>query len=138
MIDDEPDVLLLCRVNLEFEGHRVIVASEGAQGLELALAERPDVIVLDMMMPENDGLTVLRGLQAAPETRDIPVVFLTAKSQGHDQVRALLAGAADYLVKPFSPSALTEALRRVAALSPAGRAARRSQLLARLKLLNRL
>lgn len=138
VVDDEPDVLLLCRVNLEFEGHEVLEASDGARALALAAEERPDLIVLDVMLPEQDGFSVLRSLQARRETRDIPVIFLTAKAQEDDQIKGFLAGAADYLVKPFSPLALNEAVRRLAAMSPAEREARRAELVAQLTLLHRL
>lgn len=136
VIDDEPDVLLLCRVNLEYEGHEVFEAGNGEEGVELAVRHKPDLIVLDVMLPERDGFFVLRKLRQHPETADVPVVFLTAKAQEDDQIRGFLAGAADYVTKPFSPLALNDAVRRIAAMSPDEREARRTEHLARLSILN--
>jgi two-component system alkaline phosphatase synthesis response regulator PhoP len=132
IIDDEPDVLLLCRVNLEFAGHQVLEASSGERGLELATSERPDLIVLDVMLPERDGIAVLEELVDTPETRDTPVVLLTAKAQRSDQLRGWRAGAADYVTKPFSPLALTDTLERIARMTPEERLEHREESLARL------
>lgn len=138
VIDDEPDVLLLCRVNLEYEGHEVFEAASSEEGLELALRHQPDLIVLDVMLPERDGFFVLRRLQERRETSEVPVIFLTAKAQEDDQIRGFLAGAADYVTKPFSPLALNEAVRRIASMNPEEREARRTEQLARLSILNYL
>lgn len=137
VIDDEPDVLLLCRVNLEFEGHEVLEAAEGQEGLDLAVLHGPDLIVLDVMLPEKDGFSVLRKLREYPETAEVPVIFLTAKAQEDDQIRGFLAGAAEYVTKPFSPLALNQAVSRVASMTPAQRETRRTEHLARLSLMNR-
>ncbi|HYH27573.1 MAG TPA: response regulator [Actinomycetota bacterium] len=138
VIDDEPDVLLLCRVNLEFEGHEVVEATNGEDALRLALAKPPDAIVLDVMLPHRDGISVLRGLQHHPDTKEIPVVLLTAKAQQDDQVRGWLAGADEYVTKPFSPVALLEAVHRMMGRTPEERAARRAEQLHRLSMLSRL
>jgi two-component system OmpR family response regulator len=138
VIDDEPDVLLLCRVNLEYEGHEVLEANGGEEGLALAVLHRPDIIVLDVMLPEKDGFTVLKRLREQHETADVPVIFLTAKAQDDDQIRGFLAGAAEYVTKPFSPLALNQAVGRIAAMTPAERETRRSESLARLSLLGGL
>lgn len=138
VIDDEPDVLLLCRVNLEFEGHSVMEAPDGERGFELAVRERPDLIVLDVMLPLRDGFSILRSLQGNPATRDVPVVLLTAKAREEDQMRGWRTGADEYVTKPFSPVALTEAVNRVAAMSPLERESRRRQSLAQLALLGKL
>jgi two-component system, OmpR family, alkaline phosphatase synthesis response regulator PhoP len=135
VIDDEPDVLLLCRVNLQFDGHEVLEASDGDAGFQKAVAERPDLIVLDVMMPRRDGFSVLQELREKEETKDIPVILLTARAQEDDQVRGWLAGAAEYVTKPFSPSDLTDVVRGVLAMSPEERAARRSERLRRLTIL---
>lgn len=138
VIDDEPDVLLLCRVNLEHAGHEVLTAADGAQGMELARNERPDVIVLDLMMPRMDGYDVLEELSGDAGTREVPVLILTARTRTEDQLRGWRAGAAGYLTKPFAPVSLmadidrldhmtwaerdtcrAEALRVLAAESPA-------------------
>src|SRR4249920_4269731 len=87
VVDDEPDVLLLFRVNLQHAGHDVLEASDGEQGLAVAMAEAPDAIVLDLMLPLMDGYGVLEHLLADERTRDIPVLVLTAKAQREDRVR---------------------------------------------------
>lgn len=127
VIDDEPDVLLLCRVNFEFAGHEVLEASDAERGMELATSARPDLIVLDIMLPTRDGLSVLRELGEKPETRDTPVVLLTAKAQEDDQLRGWNAGAAEYVTKPFSPLALTATVERVHEMSPEQRQRRRAE-----------
>lgn len=133
VIDDEPDVLLLCRVNFEFAGHEVLEASDGERGMELATSARPDLIVLDIMLPTRDGLSVLRELREKPETRDTPVVLLTAKAQEDDQLRGWNAGAAEYVTKPFSPLALTETVERVYEMSPEQRQRRRAEAVSSLR-----
>jgi len=138
VIDDEPDVLLLCRVNLEFEGHEVLEASDGDEGFRSAVEQKPDLIVLDVMLPHRDGFQVLQRLSEEPETGDIPVVMLTAKAQEDDQMRGWLAGASGYVVKPFSPVALTDAVRTVLSMTEEERAARRAEQLTQLSILHRL
>ncbi|HYU57948.1 MAG TPA: response regulator [Actinomycetota bacterium] len=138
VIDDEPDVLLLCRVNLEFEGFDVLEASDGERGIDIARGEHPDVIILDVMMPRMDGLTVLDHLSHDPSTSDIPVIMLTAKAQEKDQIRGWVAGASDYITKPFSPGVLIDAVAKVASMSREELRARRAETLSRLSFLNRL
>jgi DNA-binding response OmpR family regulator len=118
VIDDEPDVLLLCRVNFEFAGHEVLEAPDGERGMELATREHPDLIVLDVMLPNRDGISVLEELGARFDTRKVPVVLLTAKTQAEDQLRGWRAGAAEYVTKPFSPVTLTEIVQRIVEMSP--------------------
>lgn len=113
VVDDEEDILLLCRVNLEFEGYRVVTASSGVDGLGLARELHPSLVLLDVMMPSMDGWHVLEAIKNDPETAAIPVVMLTARVQGEDQVRGWSGGAADYIMKPFSPVALLETMRNV-------------------------
>ena len=129
VVDDEPDVLLLCRVNFEFAGHEVLEARDGDQALEVAAAEKPDVIVLDIMLPRRDGLAILQELHTSEATKDIPVVLLTAKTQGDDQLRAFKAGADEYVTKPFSPAVLTDTIERVGRMSEQERAEHREQAL---------
>jgi DNA-binding response OmpR family regulator len=138
VIDDEPDVILLCRVNLEFEGHEVLEAGSGEEGLAIAAREHPDLIVLDIMLPRLDGFSVLRRLHEQEPTKDIPVVLLTAKAAEDDQIRGWKTGADEYVTKPFSPLALTEAVARVAGMTLEERAARRRKHLEQLRLLHRL
>jgi len=132
VIDDEPDVLLLCRVNLEIAGHEVVDASDGLAGLELARSSSPDVIVLDVMLPQLDGLSVLADLGADDRTSGTPVILLTAKTQAEDRLAGWQAGCTDYVTKPFSPVALTDAVERAVAMSSAEREAVRSRELERL------
>lgn len=138
VIDDEPDVLLLCRVNLEFDGHEVLEAPDGETGFRMAREEHPDLVVLDVMLPRRDGFSVLRSLHENEETSNLPVVLLTARAQEDDQMRGWLAGADDYVTKPFSPIALTDAITTVLQMSPEQRAARRAEQLSHLSLMNRL
>ena len=113
VIDDEPDVLMLCRVNLEREGHEVLVAEGGAEGMALARARRPDVIVLDLIMPLMDGFDLHEELTLHDDTREVPVLILTARARVLDVVRGWRAGAWGYLTKPFAPSSLTDDVRRL-------------------------
>jgi DNA-binding response OmpR family regulator len=130
IVDDEPDVVLLCRVNLEFEGFRVLDASDGDTALALVQAELPDVVLLDVMLPESDGWTVLERMKADPATRDIPVVLLTAKVQDADRTRGWRAGAAEYVTKPFSPTDLSRIVADVLATTPEEEEQRRRRMLA--------
>jgi CheY-like chemotaxis protein len=108
VVDDEPDVLLLCRLNLQQRGHELLEASEGGRALELARERHPDAIVLDLMMPGITGYDVLEALQADDATSDIPVLVLTAKSLRADRERSHGLGASGFLTKPFMPSELCE------------------------------
>jgi CheY-like chemotaxis protein len=108
VVDDEPDVLLLCRLNLQQLGHEVLEASEGTSALKLARERRPDVIVLDLILPGMTGYEVLETLKRDPETSNIPVLVLTAKSLRADRERSRGLGAAAFLTKPFLPSELCE------------------------------
>jgi DNA-binding response OmpR family regulator len=113
VIDDEAPIRLLCRVNLEAEGIEVIEAPEGESGLELAKKERPDAILLDVMMPGLDGWNVAERLLADEDTRAIPIIFLTARADLRDRVRGLDVGGLDYVTKPFNPVELAELVREV-------------------------
>ena len=135
VVDDEADVLLLCRVNLEFEGYEVVEAGDGEAAMRKVAAERPDVILLDVMMPKMDGWQVLAALKADPETADIPVVMLTAKVQDQDQIRGWSGGAADYITKPFSPLALSQVLENVLNNDPEEEERRRRMILEKLQML---
>jgi DNA-binding response OmpR family regulator len=133
IVDDEQDIRLLCRVNLEHAGHEVLEASGAEQGMELALNRQPDLIVLDMMLPRTDGPTVLRELRLRPETADIPVVLLTAKVLRADRARGWEAGCVAYVTKPFSPAELVALLAEVHAMSSEERSRRRARALAELR-----
>jgi CheY-like chemotaxis protein len=135
VVDDEPDVLLLCRVNLEFEGYRVVEASDGEQALEHLADEVPDVVLLEVMMPKMDGWAVLERIKEDPRTADVPVVMLTAKVQDHDQVRGWSAGAAEYITKPFSPLSLSQVVQDVMDTDPGEEERRRRLVLDKLQIL---
>jgi DNA-binding response OmpR family regulator len=115
VIDDEAPIRLLCRVNLEAEKMTVIEAEEGEAGLELARTQRPDVILLDVMMPGMDGWEVLQRLLDDETTREIPIVFLTARAELRDRARGLDLGGVDYVTKPFNPLELAPLVRTVLA-----------------------
>ena len=106
VVDDEQDILDLVRFRLEHDGYRVLTASDGQTGLALAQSERPDLCILDVMMPKLTGLEVLAHLRADPATADIPVILLTSRGQDADVDRGFELGAHDYVTKPFSPKEL--------------------------------
>ena len=108
VVDDEPDVLLLCRLNLQQRGHELLEATDGSTALQLALERRPDVVVLDLMMPGMNGYEVLETLQLDERTSSIPVLVLTAKSLRADRERSHSLGASGFLTKPFLPSELCD------------------------------
>jgi len=112
VIDDEDDIRELCRVNLEFEGFEVFDARNGPTGLEVAARKRPDVIFLDLMMPDMDGWEVLRRLKEDDTTAHIPVVLLTARTGEDDQMRGWQEGILEYVSKPFNPLSLVEWAKR--------------------------
>jgi DNA-binding response OmpR family regulator len=119
VIDDESPIRLLCRINLEAEGMEVLEAADGLSGLDAARLERPDVILLDVMMPGLDGWRVAEELLDDERTAGIPIVFLTARAELRDRARGLDLGGVDYVTKPFNPIDLAplvrDLLRRVAA-----------------------
>jgi CheY-like chemotaxis protein len=108
VIDDEPDVRWLLRVHLERAGHEVLVAEDGLRGIAVAQKQRPEIIVLDLMMPVMDGYAVLAELAKDPRTVDVPVVVLSAKAIPEEAGRAIGAGALKFLEKPFDPDELTQ------------------------------
>lgn len=111
--DDEPDVLALVAVTLELEGHEVITANDGADAVRKAVAEPPDVAVIDVMMPNVDGLTAVRQLRAGPRTKTIPILLLSAKAGAMDIEVGMRAGASAYLTKPFDTHDLVAAVARL-------------------------
>ena len=112
IVDDEPDVLLMLRVNLESEGYATALAADGETALRRVEEERPDLMLLDVMMPVMDGWAVLESLAQAEGPR---IVVVSAKSSNRDIVRALSMGACDYVVKPFDPDELVRTVARVLA-----------------------
>jgi two-component system alkaline phosphatase synthesis response regulator PhoP len=121
IIEDEEDIRELVRYNLERENLAVTEAESGEAGLKSASQKRPDLILLDLMLPGKDGLQICRELKRNEATRDIPVVMMTAKGEESDIVTGLEMGAEDYIVKPFSPKVMVArikaVLRRKAAVS---------------------
>jgi DNA-binding response OmpR family regulator len=111
VIDDEAPIRLLCRVNLEAEGMEVLEAADGPSGLELARQERPDVVLLDVMMPGLDGWRVAADLLEDERTSEIPIIFLTARAELRDRARGLDIGGVDYVTKPFNPLELAPLVR---------------------------
>lgn len=106
IVEDETDVVDLLRYNLKRAGFKVLVANSGDDGLAAVRGHRPDVVVLDLMLPGMNGLEVCRALKKDPETANIPVLMLTAKDEQKDRVKGLETGADDYVGKPFSPREL--------------------------------
>ncbi len=113
VVDDEPDVTRAIAVNLRARGVEVLIASTGEQALASARQRRPDAIVLDVMLPDINGLDVARRLKGEPATAGIPIIFLSARAQKEDQARGIEAGAAAYITKPFSTENLWDVLERV-------------------------
>jgi two-component system alkaline phosphatase synthesis response regulator PhoP len=103
IIEDEPDISELLAYNLEKEGYTVVRSFDGGEGLKLIRQERPDLILLDLMLPTMDGLEICQALKRDDPTKEIPIIMITAKSEESDVVVGLQLGADDYITKPFSP-----------------------------------
>lgn len=112
IVDDEPDIVSLLGLHLKLNGYSIFQANNGVNGLEAAIHEKPDLIVLDVMMPEMDGFEVAKKLKENPETTDIPIIFLTARTQTDDKIKGLMAGADDYMIKPFDFEELELRIKR--------------------------
>ncbi|CAN5529787.1 N/A [soil metagenome] len=113
--DDERHIVRLIQVNLERQGYQVVTAFDGKEGLEKIRAEKPQLVVLDVMMPYMDGFEVLKALRREPETENLPVIMLTAKAQDKDVFEGYHYGADMYLTKPFNPMELVTFVKRIAA-----------------------
>lgn len=111
VVDDEENIRKLVHYNLILDGYDVIMAVDGKEGLEKAIQEKPDLILLDIMMPEMDGLEVCSRLKKNPETRDIPIFMLSAKGQMQDLEDAFEVGADNYITKPFDVDKLSEIIQ---------------------------
>jgi len=110
-VEDEEHIRNILEYNLKLDGFEVHLAQDGHKGLQLARRVRPDVILLDWMMPDMDGLEVLSALKEDERTENIPVFMLTAKAMKRDLVQALRKGADDYIAKPFNPVELGQTIR---------------------------
>ena len=115
VVDDDPVILQLLQVNFEMEGFSVITAADGQEGVERTRADRPDIIVSDVMMPRMSGLELVAELKGDPDTARIPVLLLTAKAQQSDIADGLGRGADDYVTKPFEPLELVDRVNRLLA-----------------------
>jgi two-component system, OmpR family, alkaline phosphatase synthesis response regulator PhoP len=136
IIDDEAPIRLLCRVNLEAEGMEVVEAPDGPTGLEVVESERPDAILLDVMMPGLDGWSVAERLLEKEDTREIPIVFLTARADLRDRARGMDLGGLDYITKPFNPVDLASLVEEVvSAVARGEREQLRSDKIAELRVL---
>jgi two-component system alkaline phosphatase synthesis response regulator PhoP/two-component system response regulator VicR len=118
-VDDEKHIVRLVQINLQKEGYEVATANTGREALEKVSEFKPDLIVMDVMMPEMDGFEALKKLKENAETRDIPVIMLTAKAQDADVFRGWQSGADLYLTKPFNPAELLSFVKRLLASSTA-------------------
>lgn len=113
-IEDEPEMIDLFKLILTRRGFEVIGANGGRQGLELVKEMKPDLVLIDLMMPDMDGWEVYQNIKANEDTQHIPVIVVTAKAQSIDRVLGLhIAKVNDYIAKPFSPSALLESIEQV-------------------------
>lgn len=111
--DDEEDVKIVVQLFLESKGYEIVTAFDGLDALERAKEEKPDLIILDIMMPILDGFEVCKKLKADPELTAIPVVMLSASSHSESKQRGLDAGAVDYLIKPFEPEQLDRVIKGI-------------------------
>ena len=113
VMEDEDALATLVQYNLEKEGYRVVIAADGEEGM-LQIEERmPDLVLLDWMLPKLSGIEVCRRIRGRPETRNLPIIMLTARGEETDRVRGLDTGADDYMTKPFSMTELTARIRAV-------------------------
>lgn len=113
VVDDEPEFVDMLKMRLEANGYAVVTAANGKQGAEKAVSEKPDLILLDILMPEMDGYTAMKEIKATTQTRDIPVIVVTAKSKMQDLFQ--VEGISDYVVKPFESDDLLFRIKRVLA-----------------------
>ena len=113
LVDDEPDLLELVRVNLHQAGYEIETAEAGREALACIRRRRPDLVILDLMLPDLSGTEICRQVRADPELADLPIIMLTAKADELDRVVGLELGADDYVTKPFSPRELTLRVRAV-------------------------
>jgi len=113
VVDDERDILMLVRITLEAEGYEVVTATNGLEAIERIKADKPDLLVTDVMMPEMDGFEVLDSLKKNIETQTMPVIMLTARTDARDMFRAWDMGTSIYLTKPFRPRELVAAVKRI-------------------------
>jgi len=113
IIDDEEDIREILVYNLQKEGYQVFQASTGREGIEVAITQKPDLVLLDVMMPEMDGIEVCQTLRENPKTKDVRICFLTARNEDYSQIAGLDAGADDYVSKPVKPKVLASRIKAI-------------------------
>jgi two-component system, OmpR family, response regulator len=119
LVDDEQDIRQVAAFSLRKIGQfEVSLASSGEEGMQMALAEKPDAIIVDMMMPGMDGMTLFEKLRKNPETQNIPVIFMTAKAQPKEIEEYMARGACGVIAKPFDPMTLPQEIRDIASQLP--------------------
>jgi len=111
LVDDEPDILEIIGFNLEREGYEVFTAPDGRKALEIARKQKPDLVLLDVMMPEMDGMDACRELREDPNLKDTLIAFLTARNEDYSQIAGFDAGADDYISKPIKPRVLVSRVK---------------------------
>lgn len=111
LVDDEPDILEIVSYNLSSQGYKVITAENGADGVKKAKKEKPQLIILDVMMPEMDGIEACEQIRQIPEFKDVIITFLTARSEDYSQLAGFEAGADDYITKPIKPKVLVSKVK---------------------------
>jgi two-component system alkaline phosphatase synthesis response regulator PhoP/two-component system response regulator VicR len=119
-VDDEPNIVRLIQVNLERQGYQVETANNGAQALAKIRANRPDLLVSDVMMPEMDGLELVKNIRMDPALESLPIIMLTAKTQDADVMKGYQYGADMYLTKPFNPQELLQFVKRLLSYNSGG------------------
>ncbi len=112
-VDDEKNILRLVKVNLQKEGYEVATATTGREALQQIERDQPDLVIMDVMMPEMGGFEALREMKSNPESAEIPVIMLTAKAQDADVFKGWKSGADLYLTKPFNPQELLTFVKRI-------------------------
>lgn len=130
VVDDEPGLVEIVRVNLECEGYDICKAFDGQEGWDKVRSEKPNLVILDVMMPKMSGLELLERIKADSHLYDVPVIMLTVRARDMDVIQALEKGAVEYLIKPFDPLNLIQVVRRILEeLDQRGREAHRRCLL---------
>jgi len=138
VVDDDPTMVKLINVNLKLNNYSVVEATSGEQALEVVDSEGLDLVVLDIMMPGVDGWEVLKRIRSNPETQEMPVILVTAKTQDSDVIRGWELGADEYVIKPFNPLLLVEVIKMVLDRSYEERLERRKKQKEKLEVLRSL
>lgn len=118
IVDDEKHINRLIQINMERAGYKTVSAFDGEEALKMVESEKPDLIILDWMMPKKNGMETLKALKANPETNELPIVMLTAKAQDADVLKGWQSGVDCYLCKPFNPMELLTFVQRILEFNP--------------------